>query len=71
MLDTVVGAKSLESTTHLPYSVATFNTLEAVALLTLCPAEQSLVPSSVRTKIHRLGSALGRPATRGTRPGVP
>lgn len=71
ILDTALGAKSLESETHLPYSVTTFNTLEAVALLTLCPAEQSLVPSSVRAKIHRLGSALGRPAARGMKPGVP
>lgn len=62
ILDTAVGAKSLESQTHLPYSVATFNTLEAVALLALCPSEQSLVPASVRAKIHRLGSALGQPA---------
>ena len=61
ILDTDTGAKSLESETHLPYSVVTFNTLQAVALLTLCPSEQSLVPASVRAKIHRLGSALGQP----------
>jgi len=63
LLAVVIGAKGVESETHLPAEVATFNTLEAVALLDLCPAEQSLVPSSVRSKIHRLGRALGPPST--------
>jgi hypothetical protein len=60
ILDTAVGAKSVESQTQLPYSVRTFNTLDAVALLRLCPSEQSLVPRSVRAKIRSLGSSLGR-----------
>jgi hypothetical protein len=53
-----VGAKSVESQTQLPESVATFNSIEAVALLTLCPSDQTLVPASVRTKVHHLGQEL-------------
>ncbi len=52
------GARSTESQTHLPLSVTTFNTVESVALLALCPSEQKLVPSSVRSKIRALGKAL-------------
>ena len=33
-----------------------FNT-HGVALLTLCPSEQKLLPASVRAKIHKLGRA--------------
>ncbi len=58
LVDTAAGARSLEATTHLPLSVKTFNTLEAVALITLCPSEQRLVPATVRTKIHALAKAL-------------
>jgi hypothetical protein len=59
ILSVAVGAKSVEKTTKLPLSVTTFNTVEAVALLDLCPGEQSLVPSSVRSKITALGEELG------------
>ena len=52
------GARSTESQTHLPLSVTTFNTIEAVALLRLCSSEQKLVPASVRTKVRDLGKAL-------------
>jgi hypothetical protein len=52
------GARSTEAQTKLPMSVTTFNTIEAVALLTLCPSEQKLVPASVRSKIRRLGATL-------------
>jgi len=52
------GARSAESQTHLPLSVTTFNAIEAVALLTLCPSEQKLLPSSDRTKIRSLGHEL-------------
>ncbi len=64
LLDTAVGARSVQSETHLPTGVATFNTLESVALIELCPSEQRLVPASVRAKLHRLGAALhaGSPA---------
>jgi len=58
LLNVAAGAKSVESETHLPSGVATFNTMEAVALIDLCPAEQRLVPASVRSKLHRLRSAL-------------
>jgi len=54
------GARNAESTTHLPLSVTTFNTIEAVSLLTLCPSEQKLVPASVKSKIRRLGALLGK-----------
>jgi hypothetical protein len=53
-----VGAKSVEPQTHLPLKVKTFNTMEAVALLTLCPSEQRLLPASDRSKIRALGRAL-------------
>ncbi len=58
MVDLAVGAKSVEAQTHLPTSVTTFNTVEAVALLTLCPSYQKLLPASSRTKILDLGDAL-------------
>jgi hypothetical protein len=52
------GARSTETQTKLPLSVTTFNSIESVALLTLCPSEQKLVPASIRSKIRRLGGAL-------------
>jgi hypothetical protein len=58
LVDEATGARSTESTTHLPLSVTTFNTIEAVALLTLCPSEQKLLPRSDRNKIRALGRAL-------------
>jgi hypothetical protein len=54
------GVRGTESRTHLPLSITTFNTIESVALLTLCPSEQKLVPPSVRSKIRALGRALGK-----------
>jgi hypothetical protein len=59
LLNVAAGAKSVESETHLPSGVATFNAIEAIALIDLCPGEQRLVPASVRTKLRRLRSALG------------
>ena len=53
-----VGARGDEAKTHLPLSVTTFNTIEAVALLTLCSHDQKLLPASVRSKIRKLGEAL-------------
>ncbi len=55
-----VGAKSVEARTHLPLKVVTFNTIEGVALVTLCPSEQRLLPASDRSKIRALGGALAR-----------
>jgi hypothetical protein len=63
LLNVAAGARSVESQTHLPSGVATFNAIEAVALIDLCSSEQRLVPASVRTKLHRLRSALGRNST--------
>lgn len=58
MVSLAIGAKGVEKTTHLPSTVTTFNTIEASALLTLCPSEQVLVPASDRKKIRSLGGAL-------------
>jgi hypothetical protein len=58
ILSVAVGAKSVESSTKLPLTVTTFNTVESVALLELCPAELSLVPASVRTKLGVLRKEL-------------
>jgi hypothetical protein len=58
LVSVAAGAESVESQTHLPSGVATFNSIEAVALVDLCPSEQTLVPASVRTKLRRLRSAL-------------
>ena len=57
-----IGAKSVEAQTHLPLKVVTFNTMEAVALLTLCPSEQKLLPATDRSKIRALGRALAKEA---------
>jgi hypothetical protein len=54
------GARSTESQTSLPLSVTTFNSIESVALLTLCPSEQRLVPAAVRSKIRHLGDQLAK-----------
>jgi len=59
LLDVAVGAKSVELQTHLPASVTTFNTIESVALLTLCPSEERLVPISVELKLAKLATTLG------------
>jgi hypothetical protein len=56
-----VAARSVESQTHLPLKVATFNTMEAVALLTLCPSEQKLLPAADRSRIRTLGQELTKP----------
>ena len=58
------GARADEKTTHLPLNVHTFNTLESLALIDLCPSEQRLVPASVRAKLSQLGGALkSQPST--------
>ena len=55
------GARSTESQTALPLSVTTFNTIEAVALLTLCPSDQKFLPTSDRSKVRALGNSLSSP----------
>jgi hypothetical protein len=61
MVSVAVGARQVESQTHLPLTVKTFNAVDAVALLTLCPSLESVVPSSDLTKIRALGAALSAP----------
>ncbi len=58
LVSEAAGARSSESTTHLPLSVTTFNTIEAVALISLCPTEQTLLPASDRSRIRALGNTL-------------
>jgi hypothetical protein len=58
LVNEAVGARADEKTTHLPLSVHTFNTLESMALVDLCPTEQGLVPASVRAKLRQLTAAL-------------
>ena len=62
LVEEATGARNTESQTHLPLSVTTFNTIEGVALLTLCPSEQKLLPVPVRTKIRNLGKSLAKPS---------
>jgi hypothetical protein len=62
LVEEAAGARSSESQTHLPLSVTTFNTVESVALLTLCPSEQKLLPAATRTKIRNLGKMFTAPA---------
>ena len=65
LVEEASGARSTEAQTHLPLSVTTFNTIESVSLLTLCPSEQKLLPASVRTK--SAASARRSPSSRLTR----
>jgi hypothetical protein len=64
LVDLALGARGDEAQSHLPLSVTTFNSIEAVALLTLCPNEQRLLPAADQAKLRALGSALdARPTT--------
>ena len=58
MAEVVIGAKSVEPQTHLPSTVTTFNAIDAIALLTLCPGDQKLVPTADRSRIQALGRSL-------------
>ena len=58
LVNEAVGARDDEKSTHLPLSVHTFNTLESVALVDLCPGETRLVPASVRAELRQLGGEL-------------
>lgn len=62
MVSVAVGARQVESRTRLPLSVTTFNAVEAVALLTLCPSLQKVVPPSDVVKIRALGASLATPS---------
>jgi hypothetical protein len=61
MVSVVVGARQVESASHLPMTVTTFNAVDAVALLTLCPSLQLVVPQRDMVKIRQLGAALTGP----------
>ena len=58
LVDLADGARSVESQTHLPTSVRTFNTLESVAMIDLCPSEQRMIPAAVRSRLHQLAKSL-------------
>ena len=60
LVEEATGVRGTEAQTHLPLSVTTFNTVESVSLLTLCPSEQRLLPSSVRTKIRNLARTFAK-----------
>lgn len=60
LVEEAEGARSTETRTSLPLSVTTFNTIESVALLTLCPSKQKLIPATDRAKIRALGKELGK-----------
>ena len=60
MVAVATGAQTVEAQTHLPSTVTTFNTIEAVALLTLCPSDLQLVPAADQARIRSLGVALGK-----------
>jgi hypothetical protein len=63
MVSVVLGARHVEAQTHLPMSVTTFNAVDAVALLSLCPSLQKSVPTSDMAKIRSLGASLTPPVT--------
>jgi hypothetical protein len=58
MVSVVVGARHVEARTHLPMTVTTFNAVDSVALLTLCPSLETTVPTSDRVRIRALGATL-------------
>jgi hypothetical protein len=58
MESVVIGARSVESKTHLPTSVATFNAIDAVSLVELCPTEQKLLPSADLAHVESLSRVL-------------
>jgi hypothetical protein len=58
MVSVAEGAQQDESQTHLPLSVTTFNAVDAVALLALCPSLEKVVPASDLVKIRALGASL-------------
>ena len=69
LVDEATGARGTEAQTGLPLSVRTFNTIEAVALLTLCPSEQALLPAADASRIRALGDQLARQSGRASRSG--
>jgi hypothetical protein len=60
MESVVIGANSVEGQTHLPRSVATFNAIDAAALIALCPKEQRLIPKTDLEHIQGLEQVLAK-----------
>lgn len=60
MASVVEGARTVETQTHLPSTVATYNAIDAVALLNLCPSEQKLLPAHDQSQVRALGEGLSR-----------
>jgi len=58
MASVVIGANGEESKTHLPSDVSTYNAIDAVALVVLCPGEQAGVPTADRSRIQALTRSL-------------
>jgi hypothetical protein len=61
LVDTVTGIRSVEATTHLTPTMRDLNTLESVALLTLCPASLKVLDPADQAKLRKLSAALGDP----------
>jgi hypothetical protein len=59
MTSVATGARGVESQTHLPLSVQTFNAIDSVALIALCPTEQTLIPPAAKRNVQSLEQALG------------
>jgi hypothetical protein len=64
MSSVVIGANGVEGQTHLPQNVTTYNAIDGVALVVLCPDEQSRLPAAARGTINQLQRQLS-----GTAPG--
>lgn len=62
MVSVAEGAQQDEPQTHLPLTVTTFNAVDAVALLTLCPSLEQDVPASDLARIRALGATLSATA---------
>lgn len=58
MTSLAIGARGVEGQTHLPMSVRTFNAIDAVSLVDLCPRDVKVLPSRDRQRIAKLGAAL-------------
>jgi hypothetical protein len=58
LTELTTGAQSIQSTTHLPLGVTTFNTISGVALVVLCPDELHFLPAADQARIRQLGQAL-------------
>jgi hypothetical protein len=58
MTSVAAGADRVESTTHLPRSVTTFNAIDSAALLALCPSAQHLLPASDQKSLKQLAKAV-------------